>query len=119
MRLTGPISAVSISTCSLRCALSACRTKRSSRTTPVPASLVERRIEPRQDAAPALGRDPHDRVGRDAELLHQRGVEPDRQPRAVAEFVGEMIDAGVDVRAPAMCVAVVVMMRTVVHVFVF
>src|SRR5262249_26306581 len=78
------------------------------------AIILERRIEPRQDAAAALGRDPHDRVGGDAELSHQRAVEPDRKPRAVAKLVGEMIDAGMDVRAPAVGMRVM-MMRTVVH----
>src|SRR5262245_22422252 len=76
---------------------------------------VERRIEPRQDTAAALGRDPHDRVRLDAELFHQRAVEPDCKPRAVAKLVGEMIHTGVDMRASAMRVAVVVMMCTVVH----
>jgi len=33
----------------------------------------------------------------DAELLHQRGVEPDREPRRVGKLVREMVDAGVDV----------------------
>src|SRR5262249_35012407 len=74
---------------------------------------LERRIEPRQNAAPTLGRDPHDCIGGNAELCHQRAVEPDRQARAVAELVGEMIDAGMDVRAPA--VAVRVVMRAIVH----
>jgi hypothetical protein len=39
MRLAVPISAASTSTCSLRCALSAWRTKRSRRMTPVEASF--------------------------------------------------------------------------------
>src|SRR3954468_484435 len=74
-------------------------------------------IEPRQNAAPAFGRDSHDRVGLDAELLHQRTVEPDRQPRAVAELVGEMIDAGVPVGAAAVRAAGAMLIRTLVHCF--
>ena len=60
---------------------------------------VQRRIEPHQDAAAAVGRDPHDGVGGDAQRLHQRAVEADREPRALAGVAGEMIDAGVDMDA--------------------
>ena len=64
----------------------------------------QRFVEPRQDAAPALGRDAHDGADGGAELLHQRGVEADREPRRVGEFVCEVVDAGVDVaRAPWPC----------------
>jgi len=53
-----------------------------------------RRFEPHQDAAATLGRNPHDGVGADAQLLHQGAIEADHQPRAVAELIGEMIHAG-------------------------
>ena len=74
---------------------------------------VERRLEPRQDAAAALGGDAHDGANLGCELLHQRGVELDRQPCAVAVFVGEMIDAGVDVVAPAVRVGTVLVVDVI------
>src|ERR1043166_9380597 len=73
---------------------------------------VERRIEASQNAPPAFGRNPHDGVRGDAELAHHRAIETDREPRAVAEFVREMIHAGVDVGPRAVPVVV---MRGVVH----
>ena len=75
---------------------------------------IERRIEPRQDAAAAVGRDAHDGVGGDAERLHQRAVEADRQPRALAGLAREMIDAGVDMDATAVAVRAV-LVRAIVH----
>ncbi len=62
---------------------------------------LERRIEPRQHAAPAVGRDPHNGVDCDAERLHQRAVEANGEPDALAEIVGEMVDGGVNMDAPA------------------
>ncbi len=45
---------------------------------------VERRIEPRQDAAAAFGGDAHDRIGGDPELAHENAVEANAQARAGA-----------------------------------
>ena len=49
-----------MSTDSLRCALSACRTKRSSRTMPVPRSASSGGSSRTSDAAAAVGREAHD-----------------------------------------------------------
>src|SRR5262249_13020637 len=73
-----------------------------------------RRVEAHQDAAAARGGGTHDGVGAKPRLLHQRAVEPGHQKRAVAEIVGQVIDAGMDVNASAMRV-VPVMMRAIVH----
>jgi len=76
---------------------------------------VLRRVEPHQDAAAALGGDPHDRVGGDAELRHQGAVEADHEPRAVAELVGQVVHAGMNVSTSAVGVGAVIGMRAVVH----
>ena len=76
---------------------------------------VQRRIEPHQDAAAAVGRQAHDRVGGDAQRLHQRAVEADREPRALAGVAREMIDAGVDMDARAVAVGAV-LVRALVHI---
>ena len=74
---------------------------------PVPLSVVHRRIEADDDAAAAVGGDAHEALGRKAELLHQRGVEPDGKPRAVAEFIRKMIDGRMHMRNAAMRVTAV------------
>jgi hypothetical protein len=73
---------------------------------------IHRRIEPHQDAAAAVGREAHDGVGGGAQRLHQRAVEADREPRALAGVAGEMIDAGVDMDATAVGA---VLVRALVH----
>ena len=82
---------------------------------PGPGIRVERRIEPRRDAAPALGRDPHDGIGRDSKLLHQGAVEPNAQARAGADRAGQMIYAGMHMRTPAVGVGIGMRIGDVVH----
>ena len=72
-------------------------------------------VEPRQNAAPALGRDAHRSAGGKPELLHQRGIEPDRKPRRVGKLVGKMIDAGMHVSHAPVEAMRVMMVGTVVH----
>ena len=67
-----------------------------------PGVALERRIEPRQHAAAALGGEAHHRVGRDPELSHQDAVEPNAEPGAGAGRTRQMVHARMHMRPPAM-----------------
>ena len=105
---------VSISTDSLRCALSACRTKRSSRTMPVPRSASSggssrtRMLRPRSVATRTMASaaTPSVSISAPSRRIASRALLP--------SIVREMIDAGVDVDAAAVAVGAV-MVGAVVH----
>src|SRR5262245_55204450 len=77
---------------------------------------IHRRGEGNDDAAAAVGGDAHKGFGREAKLLHQRRVEPHRQPRAVAEFIRQMIDSRMHMGKAPMAMAAV-RMAYVIHYF--